>query len=32
MTWSEAATWVEPPLGGGESFNHPVLISRDGVL
>lgn len=32
LTWGPAATWAAPPWLGGESFNHPVLISHQGKL
>ena len=32
LTWSPATDWVAPPFGGGESYNHPVLLSHEGTL
>ncbi|HEY3378072.1 MAG TPA: exo-alpha-sialidase [Armatimonadota bacterium] len=32
FTWGPAETWAEAPLGGGESFNHPVIASALGQL
>ncbi len=32
LSWSPAATWVEPPLLASESYNHPVLMEHQGKL
>ncbi|TVR57941.1 MAG: exo-alpha-sialidase [Spirochaetaceae bacterium] len=32
FSWSEAKTWAEAPLGGSESYNHPVVTSEFGKL
>ena len=32
LTWGAAAIWVAPPALGGESWNHPVLMSHQGRL
>jgi hypothetical protein len=32
LTWSAPAIWAAAPLGGGVSYNHPVLASHAGRL
>ncbi len=32
LHWSEPTTWVEAPLLGSTSFNHPLLFSHNGTL
>lgn len=32
FTWSAVSTWAAAPLLGGESFNHPVLMSHQHKL
>lgn len=32
LTWSPATTWIAPPSLGGESWNHPVIISHQSKL
>ena len=32
ISWSSPQTWVEPPIAGANSYNHPLLFSHNGVL
>ena len=32
LTWSAPTTWAAPPLLGGESYNHPVLMEHQDRL
>ncbi|MCX6898597.1 MAG: sialidase family protein [Verrucomicrobia bacterium] len=32
LTWGPATIWIAPPSLGGESWNHPVIMSHQGKL